>query len=84
MLFDMQKYIYSEILFNTQYIKIKHNVKKIPLEKKCYKKCTLFFSRALFHHSFTFNLQFLYERKPKVRLSKTVCRTFHFPFRISF
>ena len=33
------------------------------------------------HHSFTFNLRFLYELKHKIRLSKTVCEVFHFRFR---
>ena len=32
-----------------------------------------FFSLAPAHHSFTFNLRFLYELKHKVRLSKTAC-----------
>ena len=43
-----------------------------------------FFSRASTHHSFTFNLQFLYELKHKVRLSKTVCRIFYCRFRFVF
>ena len=34
-------------------------------------------SRAPAHHSFTFNLRFLYELKHKARLSKTVCGIFH-------
>ena len=36
------------------------------------------------HHSFTFNLRFLYELKHKIRLSKTVCGIFHFRFRFVF
>ena len=39
-----------------------------------------FLSQAPAHHSFAFNLQFLYELKHKVRLSKTVCGIFHFRF----
>ena len=38
---------------------------------------SLFFSRAPTHHSFTFNLRFLYELKHKIRVSKTVCGMFH-------
>ena len=40
-----------------------------------------FLSRAPTHHSFTFNLPFLYELKHTVCLSKTVCGIFHFRFR---
>ena len=61
------------------------NVKKISFrQNKRYKKCPLFFSRAPAHHSFTFNLQFLYELKRKVCLSKTVCGISHFGFRFVF
>ena len=60
-------------------------LKNIPLGKINGAKNTLFFlSRAPTHHSFTFNLQFLYELKHKVRLSKTVCGIFHFRFRFVF
>ena len=48
------------------------------------KNALFFLSRALTHHSFTFNLRFLYELKLKVRLSKTVCEIFHFRFRFVF
>ena len=41
-------------------------------------------SQALTHHSFTFNLRFLYELKHKVRLSKLLCGIFHFRFRFVF
>ena len=41
----------------------------------------LFLLRAPTHHSFTFNLPFLYELMHKVRLSKTVCGIFLFRFR---
>ena len=37
-------------------------------------------SRTPTHHSFTFNLIFLYELTHMVRLSKTVCGIFHFQF----
>ena len=79
-------YIYSERLFNTLYIEIKHVLKKIPLGKMngAKKKVVFFLSRAPTHHSFTFNLRFLYELKHKVRLSKIVCGIFHFRFRFVF
>ena len=45
-------------------------LKKLPLAKINGTKNALFFlSRAQTHHSFTFNLRFLYEVKHKVRLS---------------
>ena len=60
-------------------------LKKIPSDKINGTKNALFFlSRAPTHHSFTFNLRFLYGLKRKVRLSKTVCGTFHFRFRSVF
>ena len=43
-----------------------------------------FLSRAPTHHSFTFNLRFLYELKQKGRLSETVSGIFHFWFRSVF
>ena len=55
-------------------------LKKIPSDKIMVKKCCFFLSRAPNHHNFTFNLKFLFELKQKVRLSKTVCRIFHFRF----
>ena len=65
------------------YILIKQVSKKIPLDKITGTKNAFFFlSRAPTHHSFTFNLRFLYELKRKVRLSKTV-RFFIFDF-VSF
>ena len=48
------------------------------------KNAYFFLSRAPTHHSFTFNLQFLYELKHKVHLSETVCGIFHFRFRFRF
>ena len=56
-------------------------LKKFPSDKINGTKNALFFlSRAPTHHSFTFNLRFLYELKHKVRLSKTECGIFHFRF----
>ena len=49
-------------------------LKKLPSDKINGTKNALFFlSQASTHHSFTFNLRFLYELKHKIRLSKTVC-----------
>ena len=57
-------------------------LQKFPSGKINGTKNALFFlSRALTHHSFTFNLRFLYELKHKVRLSKAMCGIFHFRFR---
>ena len=65
MFFDMQKYIYSESLFNALYIEREH---------KC--SSTLFLLQTPSYYSFTFNLRFLYELKHKFCLSQNVCRTF--------
>ena len=60
-------------------------LKKFPSGKISGTKNALFFlSRAVSRHSFTFNLQFLYELKHKVRLSKTMCGILHFRFRLVF
>ena len=57
-------------------------LKKFPLDKINDTKNVLFFLLlAPTHHSFTFNLRFLYELKRKVLVSKTVCWIFHFRFR---
>ena len=48
------------------------------------KNAHFFLSQAPTHHSFTFNLQFLYELKDKVSLSKSVCGSFHFWFWFAF
>ena len=49
-------------------------LKKFPSDKINGTKNALFFlSRAPTHHSFPFNLRFLYELKHKVRFSETVC-----------
>ena len=49
-------------------------------QNKRSKNALFFFSRTP-TPSFTFNLQFLYELKHKVRLSKTIREIFHFRFR---
>ena len=60
-------------------------LKKFPSLKVNSTKNALFFlSRASTHHSFTFNLQFLYELKHMVYLSKSVCGIFRFRFRLAF
>ena len=60
-------------------------LKKILSDKiKGTKNALFFLSRAPTHHSFTFNLRFLYELKHKVRLSKTVWGIFHFRFPFVF
>ena len=48
--------------------------------KKTLQKMNSFLSWAPTHHSFTFNLQCLYQLKQKVHLSKTVWQIFHFQF----
>ena len=54
-------------------------LKKFPLDKiNGPKNALLLRWQAPTHHSFTFNLRFLYQLKHKVRLSKTVCGIFHF------
>ena len=54
-------------------------LKKFPSNKINGTKNALFFIwRAPTHHSFTFNLRFLYELKQKVFLSKTMCGIFRF------
>ena len=57
-------------------------LKKFPLDKTNGTKN--FLSRATTHHSFTFNLGFLYELKYKVPFSKTVGKIFNFRFRFIF
>ena len=60
---------------------MKQTFKKFPSDKINGIKNVLFFlSRAPTHHSFTFNLRFLYELKRKVRLSKIVCGIFYLRF----
>ena len=48
------------------------------------KNALFFLSRAQTHHTFTFNLRFLYELNYKVRLSENVCGIFHYRFRFVF
>ena len=48
------------------------------------KNAPFFLLQAPTHHSFTFNLRFLYELKHMFRLSKTVCKISHFRFRFAF
>ena len=56
-------------------------LKKFPSDKTNGTRTAFFLlSQAPTHHSFIFNLWFLYEMKHKVRLSETVCGTFHFGF----
>ena len=60
-------------------------LKKFPSDKINGRKNALFFLlRVPTHHSFTFNLRFLYELKHKVGLSKTVYGILHFRFRFAF
>ena len=60
-------------------------LKQFPSDKINVTKNALFFlSRALIHHSFTFNSQFLYELNHKVHHSKTVWGILHHRFRFLF
>ena len=67
-------------------MKIKHkSLKRFPSDKRNGTKNALFpLLRAPTHHSFTFNLRFLYELKHKVGLSEILCEIFHFQFRFVF
>ena len=59
--------------------------KKFPLDKINVTKSALFFlPQTPTHHSFTFILQFLYELKRMVHVSKTVYGIFHFRFLLAF
>ena len=57
---------------------------KVPSHKINGTKNALFFLRVPTHHSFTFNLQFLYELKHKIRLSETVWGIFYSWFHFVF
>ena len=59
---------------------------KFPSDKVSGTKSVLcFLSRAPTHHSFTFNLRFLYMNwSTRFYLSKTVCRIFRFQLRFAF
>ena len=60
-------------------------LKKFPSDKIDITKNALFFlSRALIHHTFTFNSRFLYELTHKDHLSKPMCEIFNFRFRLVF
>ena len=60
-------------------------LKKFSSDKISDTKNAIFFIlRAPTHHSFTFNLRFLYELKRKVVVSETVCGILHFRFRFVF
>ena len=59
-----------------------HMLKKFPLYKINDTKMPSFFFWKLQLISFTFNLWSLYELKYKVLVYKTVCKIFHFRFRI--
>ena len=79
------KSIYILKLYSVD-IEMKHKFKKkSPWDKISGTKNTLVhLSRALTHHSSTFNLRFLYELKHKILISKTVGEIFHFQFRFVF
>ena len=79
--FDMQKRVYSESVFNTLYIEIKNKFLDKIIGSK---KAVFFLSRTPTYHSFSFNLRFLYELKHNICLSKTVCGIFRFRFRFVF
>ena len=53
-------------------------------QNKWYKNVLSFLWRGPTHHSFTFNLRFLYELKHKVCFSKTEYVAFHFRFHFIF
>ena len=60
-------------------------LKNFPLDKISGTKNALYFLwEAPTCYSFTFNLQFLYGLKHKVRLYKTFCMIFYFPFHFLF
>ena len=82
----MKKYGYSESVFNTTYIEIKHRCYKNFLQEKTNdtKKTYLFLLRAPNQHIFTFNLQFLNELKHKVHVLKNIYGIFHFSFCFAF
>ena len=85
MFFDVLKFVFSECVFNALYMEINTNVETNPSNKINATKNALFFhSRAPTHHSFTFNLRYLYDPKHKIRLSKNVFEIFHFQFRFVF
>ena len=81
MFFYIWKYVYSESTQYTKHWDKTQILKKILSDKiNSTKNALILLSKAPTHHSFTFNLRFLYELKHKVRLSKTMCEIFHFRF----
>ena len=65
------------------------NTKRYGVSLRIQSECGKIQNRksSVFGHfscSVTFNLRLLYELRLKVRLSKTVCRSFHFRFRFAF
>ena len=54
------------------------------LQKNSLKNVLFFVLRAATHHSFTFNLRFLYDLKHKVCLCETEREIFHFRIRVIF
>ena len=79
----MCKSMYILNVFSILYIELKHKCKKKFSSDKINgtKNAFFFLSRAPTHHSFSFNLRFLYELKRKVRLLKAVCGVLHFRIR---
>ena len=66
----MKKYVFSGGIFNILYIAINTNAKKYSFAQKKKKKnvtknALFFLSQAPTHHSYTFNLRFLYQLKHK-------------------
>ena len=78
-------HIFWKFIQNTKHWDKPQMLGTFPLDKINVTKNALFLlSGAATHHSFTFNLQFLYQLKHKVHLSKTVWGIFHFPFCLIF
>ena len=83
---NMQKSVWSNffLICKSMFILKVYSMQmlKFPSHKINGTTTVLFFlSRAAIHHSFTFNLQFLYELKRKVHPSKTLYEIFHFQYR---
>ena len=79
-------YIFSKFIWYTIHWDKTQILKNFLRTNKRYKKDTLFLLGAPTHHSFTFDLQFLYDLKHKVQVypSKTMCGIFHFRSRLVF
>ena len=80
------KSIFVLKVYSIHYILRKNtNDQKNYRQNKCYIKCTLFCSQAPTHHSFFFNLWFLYQLKNKVHyFSESLGGIFHFWFSLVF